>query len=158
MNNDLTIYFRRIKFCSHFGLSSKDELTEEQLFGKRNSNWTPNSIDHTVETFTAEVKHDTDTSTARPLPKDNLTQKERKALFNPQRRDDIIITKADKSGATVIIDVNDYITEVERQLKNTEFYKELRVSPIEEHKGTVNDTIETFRRDHSRSPTKSPKV
>ena len=33
-------------------------------------------------------------------------------------RDDIIITKADKGGAVVIIDVEDYITEAEYQLNN----------------------------------------
>ena len=38
------------------------------------------------------------------------------------------------------MDVNDYITEAE--------HEELPVSPIEEHKEIVNDTIETFRRDH----------
>ena len=39
-----------------------------------------------------------------------------------QKREDIIITKADKGGATVIIDVEDYITEANSQLENTEFY------------------------------------
>ena len=35
-------------------------------------------------------------------------------------REDIIITKADKDGAVVIVDVKDYIKEAEQQLNNTE--------------------------------------
>ena len=34
-------------------------------------------------------------------------------------RVDIIITKADKGGAVVIVDVKDYIKQAERQLNNT---------------------------------------
>ena len=34
-------------------------------------------------------------------------------------KDDILVTKADKDGAVVIVDVKDYIKEAERQLKNT---------------------------------------
>ena len=38
---------------------------------------------------------------------------------------DIIITKADKGEAVVIIDVKDYIKEAEHQLKNKDVYKKL---------------------------------
>ena len=51
------------------------------------------------------------------------------------------------------MDVNDYITEAERQLKTRNSMRRT----IEERKETVNDMIETFRRDHL-SPTKSPKI
>ena len=40
-------------------------------------------------------------------------------------RNDIIITLADKGGALVIIDVNDYVKEAHRQLKDKDFYAEL---------------------------------
>ena len=37
-------------------------------------------------------------------------------------REDIAITKADKGGGVVIVDVKDYISEAERQLNSTENY------------------------------------
>ena len=52
----------------------------------------------------------------------NLSVKEQKALQELQSSDDIVITEADKGGAVVILDVEDYIKEAERQLHNTENY------------------------------------
>ena len=53
-------------------------------------------------------------------------------------RDDIIITKTDKGGAVVILDVDDYINEANRQLNNKEFYKELQNDPTELNRKKVN--------------------
>ena len=39
----------------------------------------------------------------------NLSEKEKKALQELQSRDDTVITEADKGGAVVILDVEDYI-------------------------------------------------
>ena len=53
-------------------------------------------------------------------------------------RDDIIITKTDKGGAVVILDVDDYINEANRQLNNKEFYKEVPNDPTELNRKKVN--------------------
>ena len=37
-----------------------------------------------------------------------------------QSRNDLIITEADKGGAAVILDVEEYVKKVERQLSNKE--------------------------------------
>ena len=60
----------------------------------------------------------------KKLPKNNPTKNEIEALKDLSIRDNIIITKADKGRAVVIIDAVDYISEVNRQL-NKEFYKKL---------------------------------
>ena len=52
------------------------------------------------------------------MPKGQFNKEERKALQRLKERQDIVITKADKGGATVIWDVEDYIRESERQLNN----------------------------------------
>ena len=59
-------------------------------------------------------------------------------------REDIIISKADKGGAVVIVDVTDYIKEAERQLNNTENYRKLQEDPSATNMKLVNDTIERF--------------
>ena len=55
-------------------------------------------------------------------------------------RDDII-TKADKGGTIVIINVDDYIREANRQLNNTDFYKKIPNAPTESNSYKVNNTI-----------------
>ena len=57
---------------------------------------------------------------------------------------DIIITKADKGEAVVIID---YVKEAEHQLKNKDVYKKLQYDPTQTHTRLVNDTITRFKND-----------
>ena len=52
-------------------------------------------------------------------PYNNLTKSERTSMKELSERVDITITKADKGGAVVIVDVKDYIKQAERQLNNT---------------------------------------
>ena len=40
-------------------------------------------------------------------------------------RDDITITKADKGGAVVIIDIDGYINKAKQQINKREFYNEI---------------------------------
>ena len=54
------------------------------------------------------------------------------------------ITKADKGGATVIWDVNDYLKEAEKQLNNQTFYKKLETCPTEEHTRLIGNTSDEF--------------
>ena len=56
------------------------------------------------------------------------------------------ITKTDKGGAAVIVDVKDYIKEAERQLSNTENYRKLQEDPTATNMKLVNDTIERFKK------------
>ena len=59
----------------------------------------------------------------RPSKYSNLTIEERKAMQELQSRNDIVITHADKSGTAVILDVEDYVKEAERQPNNKENYR-----------------------------------
>ena len=59
-------------------------------------------------------------------------------------RKDIIITKADKEGAVVIMDVNKYVNECNKQLDNTEYYTKLSSDPTELHRSKINCTIRNF--------------
>ena len=81
----------------------------------------------------------------KAIPKSNLTKNETYALKQLSQRDDIIITKADKGGEVVIIDVDDYIREANRQFNNTDFYKKIPHDPIESNRNKVNNTINEFK-------------
>ena len=79
-------------------------------------------------------------------PYNNLTKSKRTRMKELSEREDIIITKADKGGAVVIVDVKDYIKEAERQLNNTENYRKLQEDPTATNMKLVNDTIERFKK------------
>ena len=71
----------------------------------------PKENHHTVETFAQAFQNDLlkEEENIKQIPHKNLSKKEEDALQNLSKRDDIIITKADKGGAVVIVDVDDYI-------------------------------------------------
>ena len=79
-------------------------------------------------------------------PYNNLTKNERTSMEELSEQEDIVITKAGKGGAAVIVDVRDYIKEAERQLNNTENYGKLQEDPTATNIKLVNDTIERFKK------------
>ena len=99
-------------------------------------------MNHTVETFIAAASKDFENFKGKKLPNDNLNKMERRALSDLQKREDIIITKTDKGGATVIIDVEDYIREANSQLENTEFYEKLNFNPTEGYSNIVDNRLD----------------
>ena len=72
-------------------------------------------------------------------------QQIKKALKSLANREDIIITKADKGNAVVIVDVSDYINEANRQLNSTKFYKKITKDRTVMHIIKVNKTIKVIK-------------
>ena len=130
LNKDILNFYRNIKVRAHFG--STENNSNEPRF-KSNSNWLPDKLPSCVETFITAINHDIKSSKTKKLPRDNLTKSEREALLNLQKGNDIIITKADKGGAVVILDIKDYIDEANRQLSDTNNYEQLDFDPTELH-------------------------
>ena len=110
---------------------------------KTNKDWLPNNTHHSVKTFIESINKDL-TNAQRgdnQLIRNNLTKGEIHSLHHLKNRDDIIITKDDKGGAVVIVNVEDYLAEAKRQLDNTNFYTKLDVIPTATHADIVNNTI-----------------
>ena len=59
---------------------------------------------------------------------------------------DIIITKANKGGAIVVMGVKYYINEANRQLNNEDHYKILYKNPTTTNVKLVNDIIQRFKK------------
>ena len=108
---------------------------------EKNKSFTPNNIDTTIETFELAVKTDTKEHNTTVQKRYNLTKEEQKALAHLSKRDDIIITRADKGGATVIWGIEEYLNEVNNHLKNTEFYQELNHDPFEDFKNLITNSL-----------------
>ena len=66
------------------------------------------------------------------------------ALKDLSKRDDIIITNANKVGTVVTMVVNDYIREGKRQLNDLKNYKGLAKDPTTANNDLVNQTIDRF--------------
>ena len=82
----------------------------------------------------------------KPTPKDNITKSEREALKNLQQRVDIIITKANKGGAVMIMDGEGYIMEANRQLlSDTSSYQKLNIDPTELHTEKIKAVINNHK-------------
>ena len=125
---------------------------EDQLFKlKTNKKWRPDKNHLTVETYVEATKNalETEEQNSNKNKYNNLTKGERKALKELADRNNIIITKTDKGTAVVIIDIEDYVKEVEHQLNNKDAYKKLQYDTTQTHAILVNDTITRFKNDKS---------
>ena len=77
----------------------------------------------------------------------NLSKDGKVALKDLSKRHDIIITNADKGGAVVIMDINDYIREAKRQLNDPRNYKVLAKDPTTTNNDLINQTIDRFTKE-----------
>ena len=121
-------FYRRIKLKAHFkNPENKARSTEEGVFRKpTNKTWVPNNNHHSIDIFMEAAHNEINNEiekTKRPNYS-NLFVKEQKTLQKLQSRDSIVITEADKGDAVVMLDVEDYLKEAERQLHNTETIKD----------------------------------
>ena len=101
-------------------------------------------------------------------PYNNLTKSERTSMKELSERVGIIITKAEKGGAVVIVDVKDYIKQAERHINNTKNYRKLQEDPTATNMKFVKNTIERFKKqklinekvadDLKRNDPKTPKL
>ena len=73
----------------------------------KNKKWTPPNNHHTINTYVEAVKKDIEQSKTVPPKRirSNSSKDGKVALKDLSKRDDIIITKADKGGAVVIMDI-----------------------------------------------------
>ena len=70
---------------------------------------------------------------------------ESEALLNLQKRNDIIITKADKGSTVIILEIKDNIGKANRQLKNTNNDEQLNFNPTELHTEKTKSEISSLR-------------
>lgn len=120
---DIQNYHRKIKLAAYFGHSPN---TQKMPFTAP-SNWTPpldklppevrELVHKDLEIFKKYYK--------RIKENYNISLDEVKALRELKNAKHIVIKPADKGSAVVILSREQYVLEVERQLQNTEYYKNL---------------------------------
>ena len=144
---DIETFSRKMKLKAHFDSNTHEKNDIERKFYATNKTWEPSNIHHTVSTFLESFKKDAiealDKTKASTTT--NLTKMEENALNNLMKRTDIIICKADKGGATVVVDVQDYIKEANKQLDDENFYMKLDSNPTSNHLELVNKAIDSLK-------------
>ena len=100
---DVTKFSRKIMIQAHFGPQCKDNSNMFQPISK--STWTPPNPDHTVKTFIKSLGKDLLNNIENHVIKQNISKEEIKSLNKLESLDDDIITRADKGGAVVILDI-----------------------------------------------------
>lgn len=130
---------RKLRLKNYFqdSAAKNSAKTVKEIF-KYPSSWEPSSetpMDREVQECLWGLRHDAYQELKAPsawgrnsvrIPtKDNLTRGEREAIRTLRSNADIIIKPADKGGAVVIMNVEDYEAEGLRQLNNTKYYHKL---------------------------------
>ena len=80
-----------------------------------------------------------------PLPKLNITHKEREALNSLARDDSITILPADKGRMTVVLNTTDYKTKAKTLLSDEKTYKVLAKDPTPKYKSQVSKALQELR-------------
>ncbi|PJE77741.1 hypothetical protein CI610_03331 [invertebrate metagenome] len=118
---------RKLKITHFF--NGKSKSAESKKFVDK-SQWNPpeSAIPSNIQNSVKDIFKDLSKITvSKEQP--NLNLAEKKAITSLKNDQSIVIKKADKGSATVILDRADYIWEVERQLNNPKHYRQLD-SPI----------------------------
>nr|XP_048685482.1 uncharacterized protein LOC125626461 isoform X2 [Caretta caretta] len=134
---DLESYFRCLRLKEYFQHTSEQHTNPQRpsyQHYKKDSRWTPpegrnNRLDFYIECFHLRAR-------AKIVEKQhhfphNLSHAEHNAIHSLRNNSDIIIKKADKGGAVIIMNKSEYEQEATRQLSNTTFYKPLSFDPTE---------------------------
>ncbi|CAM4539123.1 unnamed protein product [Lepidochelys kempii] len=137
---DLESYFRRLRLKEYFQNTSEQHTNPQrspyQHYRKRDSRWTPpesrnSRLDFYIECFRRRARAEI-VEKQHHLPH-NLSHAEHNAIHSLRNNSDIIIKKADKGGAVVIMNRSEYEQEAARQLSNTSFYKPLPYDATESY-------------------------
>ena len=84
---------------------------------KPRSNWESQKDHHTINTFIEAVVNDIEEILEQnhTLPRNNISKAEKTIINEFSKRDDLVFTKADKGGATVILHVENYIEKANKE-------------------------------------------
>jgi hypothetical protein len=121
-------------------LSSELEPFDHYKF-KKPSNWNPPGPPQ-LEAFAAFNEFKLNEYKFPPSSFSNMKQREKLALAELKKAQDIIIKPADKGSAVVIQNLEDYINEGYRQLSDTNFYRETKDDLTHLHNDLISKLVD----------------
>ena len=109
------------------------------------SNWKPQSIHNSLEVFQRAFKTGLLKSKIKHSKTKNLSKNQFTALKSLCENPDIVIKKADKGSAVVVLNTTDYLREGYRQLSDNSFYTQIDNDPTQEVGDKINHTLTKMR-------------
>ena len=82
----------------------------------------------------------------RYLPRNNNSNAGSSVKNVLSERNDLLFSKADKGGVTIILDVKNYIEKVNEESNYQNYYKKRYDDPTQEHTKFISNTTGTFKR------------
>ena len=108
---------------------------------KPKSNWKPANTHVSLNAFKHAFKKQLLHSKNHKRPKDNLTKDERTGLKSLQDNKNIVIQKADKGSAVVVMNTTDYLREGYRQLSYPKFYTKIENDPTKQVSEKITEVL-----------------
>ena len=105
------------------------------------SSWKPPRIHNSLEVFQRAFKNGLLKSHLKGNKRKNLTKKQFSGLRDLAKNPEIVIKKADKGSAVVIMNTSDYLREGYRQLSDNKFYQKLDHDPTIEVGHKINQKL-----------------
>ena len=142
LKRELETLGRMLRLKWHFRNEEKDFDPEKF---KPKSTFNPGNKDAAIEIYMSSLE---EKLMKIEIPKDkfkNLTNKERKALYDLKNDKNIVIKGADKGSAVVVWDREDYKKEAEKQLGVSDVYEEVP-DDAEPLISTIHTTLENIRK------------
>ncbi|XP_062619790.1 uncharacterized protein LOC134281322 [Saccostrea cucullata] len=140
---DIFIFNRRLRLNVHFK-DQTDNINPNPFHIP--SGWTPPSGKNIfLDSFINILTHQCTQTNEKRIPYRNLTNEEFQALSNLKNNQNIIIKPADKGGAIVILNREDYISEAHRQLNNQENYTLLETDITPKIIKTINEFVQRVK-------------
>lgn len=104
--------------------------------------------DKHLDMYISAVQKDIISTFEKRLPvRGNLGSDEHEALKSLSEDTGIVIKPADKGGAVVIMNKNDYLKEGQRQLTDETFYRKLAADPTMQFEAEIIDALKSLLRD-----------
>ena len=138
VHEDLDKFERRIRLATYFYKKEEQPVEDQQGTNlppvPSKSKWIPPKSSYPeVELFLSEIRKDILNPKNCRKPRDNLTKEERLALRNLKSNEDRVIRIQDKGSRFVVLDEQEYVEKMGRQLDNTLHYAKLSGDPSEQN-------------------------
>ena len=146
MQNEISYFHRKLRLRDHFYNPEDTDTAQEIPPFRPKSTWTPQkNKNDMLECFITANHYSIENTPHNQHTHNNLTKEETSALTDLKHDPTIIIKPADKGGAIVILNTEDYITEAHRQLNNTNHYHTLRNDPTPNFHKEIQQYIQSIQ-------------
>ena len=128
-------FCRLLKIKNHFDNQPNSNQSENVVMDKfiktfkKKSTWSPPSNDKALELFIETVNKDFGKTNPMKPTHSNLSRTQQQAIKSLTSNKDIVIKKADKGSAVVLMNTNEYLLECYKQLSDSTTYEPLEVDP-----------------------------